>query len=207
MTPSPYPLIEKEILGLTIFIPDPEEVRRRYENAREDEEALPFPFWSRIWPSAIALSIFLEQHTDYLKDRVVVELGAGLSIPSFIASRYAHSVLATDFAEEAIEFTKLNLDKLGIQNVKAEQLDWNEWPDDLIADTILMSDVNYSPSQFEQLRIIIDQLLSRGTTIILSTPDRLMSKAFIDFVMPYIALREAKTIEEIEILVIVLKNK
>ena len=138
---------------------------------------------------------------------MVVELGAGLSIPSFIASRYAYSVLATDFAEEAIEFTKLNLDKLGIQNVKAEQLDWNEWPDDLIADTILMSDVNYSPSQFEQLRIIIDQLLSRGTTIILSTPDRLMSKAFIDFVMPYIALREAKTIEEIEILVIVLKSK
>ena len=67
--------------------------------------------------------------------------------------------------------------------------------------------MNYSPSQFEQLRNIIVQLLTRGTTIILSTPDRLMSKAFIDFVMPYIALREAKTIEEIEILVIVLKNK
>lgn len=206
MTSSPYPLIEREILGLKVFIPDPKEIQRHYENAREDNEALPFPFWSRIWPSAIALSIFIEQHQVYVKDRVVVELGAGLSIPSFIASRYAKSVLATDFAEDAIEFTKLNLGKLGIQNLSAELLDWNEWPAELIADTVLMSDVNYSPSEFEQLNKIIDQLLSKGATIILSTPDRLMSKSFIDYVMPYIALRETKIIDETEILVIVLKK-
>jgi len=207
MTASPYSLVAQEILGLVVFVPDPEEVRRRYENVSESVDAFPFPFWSRIWPSAVALSLFIDQYPEYVKDKMVVEVGSGLSLPSFIASRYAHFVLATDFAEDAVEITKLNLEKLGIKNVKAEQLDWNKWPDDFIADTVLMSDVSYAPSEFEQLHKIIDRLLSGGSTIILSTPDRLMSKSFIDFVMPYIALRETMTIDETEILVIVLKSK
>jgi predicted nicotinamide N-methyase len=82
---------------------------------------------------------FIEQHPDYVKDKIVVELGAGLSIPSFMASRYARSVMATDLVEDAVEITRLNIEKLGIENISAEMLDWNKVADRLLADTILMS--------------------------------------------------------------------
>jgi hypothetical protein len=44
---------------------------------------------------------------------------------------------------------------------------------------LLLSDVNYKPALFAVLQNVISSFLLKGTTVILSTPQRLMAKDFL----------------------------
>lgn len=73
-------------------------------------------------------------------------------------------------------------------------MDWNHLPDDLSVDVLLLSDINYEPEGFETLFKVIISFLEKGIIIILSTPQRLMAKPFIDRLLPYSKMHEEKTI-------------
>jgi predicted nicotinamide N-methyase len=204
----PYTLSRQKVLDLDLLVPDPEKVRMLYDEGRAAELLEPFPFWTRIWPSAMALSLFIQSHQQYIKGKRILELGAGLALPSFIASRYAGSVLATDYIEDAVLLMKQNIEALKLQNISAELMDWHKLPENIKADTVLLSDINYSPDAFDTLHTVIEQFLGNGSTIILTTPGRLVANAFIAFLMPYIAYREVTDIDGTEILLVVLlKNR
>jgi predicted nicotinamide N-methyase len=202
----PYSLIRYKVSGVTIFIPDPGNVKELYEHEK-DKGSKPFPFWTRVWPSALALSTFIEGNRHYVEGKKILELGAGLAIPSFMAARYAQSVLTSDYIEDAVMLMKHNIDVLALHNIRAEQIDWHDLPAGISADTVLLSDVNYSPPAFEALHKAIEQFLNMGSVIILTTPGRIVSKAFIDFLIPYIAYREMTDIEGTEVLLAVLIKK
>lgn len=201
-----YTLNSQSVFDLDILVPDAEEVMVQYLHDRDKGIQRHFPYWSRIWPSAIAMAGFLERHKEYIGSKVL-ELGAGLAIPSFVASRYATHVTAADFMEESVWLAKQNIIRLKLENVSAEQLDWSNLPGDIQADTVLMSDVNYSPKDFDTLQKVILRLLNAGSSIILSTPGRLAGKSFIEFLLPYIAYRETKDISGAEILIAVIIKK
>lgn len=203
----PYTLSRQKVLDLDLLVPDPEKVRMLYEEGRAAELFEPFPFWTRIWPSAMALSLFIESHRQYIEGKKILELGAGLALPSFIASRYAGSVLATDYIEDAVWLMKKNIGALKLQNITAELMDWHKLPENIKADTVLLSDINYSPEAFDALHTVIEQFLGNGSTIILTTPGRLVANTFIDLLMPYIAFRELTDIDGTEILLVVLLKK
>jgi len=202
----PYRLSRQKVFDLDILLPDPEEVKKVFENHQAAGLEKPFPFWTRIWPSAMAMTIFIGNNAHYVAGKDVLELGAGLAIPSFIASRYAGQVLASDHIDEAIWLLRKNISELKISNIRAEQLDWNELPEDIHADTVIMSDVNYSPQSFHPLSKVINRYLNAGSDIILSTPGRIAAKSFLDFLLPYIAVREVIDIYGTEILILVLKK-
>lgn len=201
-----YALNSQSVFELDILVPDEKEVRVQYLQDQEKGIQSQFPYWSRIWPSAIAMAGFLERHKEYIGSKVL-ELGAGLAIPSFIASRYATHVRASDFMEESVWLAKKNIIRLKLDNVSAEQLDWSNLPGDIQADTVLMSDVNYSPKDFDTLQKVILRFLKAGSSIILSTPGRLAGKSFIEFLLPYIAYKETMDISGAEILIAVMIKK
>ncbi len=201
-----YTLNSQSVFDLDILVPDEEEVRLQYLQDQEKGIQRQFPYWSRIWPSAIAMAGFLERHKEYIGNKVL-ELGAGLAIPSFVASRYATHVTASDFMEESVRLAQQNIIRLKLDNVSAEQLDWSNLPEDIQADTVLMSDVNYSPKDFDTLQKVILRLLKAGSSIILSTPGRLAGKSFVEFLLPYIAYRETMDISGAEILIAVITKK
>jgi methyltransferase-like protein 23 len=203
----PYTLSRQKVFDLELYLPDPGEVRSRYENELAAGIIKPFPFWTRIWPSALAMAVFIEKGLQYVSGKQILELGAGLAIPSFIASRYAKKVLASDHSEDAVWLMRKNIEELKLEHTRAEQMDWNDLPDDIDADTVLMSDVNYFPQDFDPLVRIIHKFLDAGSTIILSTPGRLAGKSFIAFLVPYIAYRETMDISGTEILIAVLIKK
>ena len=203
----PYTLSRQKVLDLDLLVPDPEKVRMLYDEGRATELLEPFPFWTRIWPSAMALSLFIESHRQYIEGKRILELGAGLALPSFIASRYAGSVLATDYIEDAVLLMKQNIETLKLQNINAELMDWHKLPENIKADTVLLSDINYSPDTFDALHNAIEQFLGNGSTILLTTPGRLVANTFIEFLMPYIAYRELTDIDGTEILLVALLKK
>lgn len=159
---------------LELFVPEAEAVRNAYMNGD-----IPFPYWSQIWPAAKALAGFLLQHPFYTDKKKVVELGAGLGLPSLIAARNAAHVLCTDMAPEAIAVIKQSIAHLHLQAVAAEVMDWEHLPTDITADVLLLSDINYEPAAFASLQSVIASFLQKGTSVILSTPQRLMAKDFI----------------------------
>lgn len=182
-----YPETLQEIKeGFSLYVPDPEQIKQVYEQLRANDAATPFPFWAKIWPSAIALTDFLQQQPHWIQDKQVLELGAGIGLPSLRMAKQAAGMRISDHAPEAVELLQKNIQYLGLANTKAVCLDWNDLPEEIGADTLLLSDINYAPEQFTPLLALIRRMLAQGTTIMLATPQRITITPFAEAIQPYI---------------------
>ena len=149
------------------------------------EQDKPQPYWARVWPAAIALCRHLAARPDLLAGKSVLELGAGLGLPGLLAAQWAREVTISDFMPEAVSALAAAAALNGLENVQCRLLDWRALPPDLSPDVLLLSDVNYEPAAFDTLFGMTTNFLENGATIILSTPQRLMAKPFIERLLPY----------------------
>lgn len=145
-----------------------------------------FPFWGKCWPAAEALATFILQHQHLLHHRFVLEMGAGLGLPSLVAATIAQHVTCTDYIAEPLAYVGIAAKANGISNITCSLLDWNRLPANIEQDVILLSDINYQPLDFQPLQQALQQFLQAGKTIFLSTPQRLMAKDFMTPLLPYI---------------------
>ena len=193
----PYPLLLQPYSpGLHLYIPDPQQVKSVYEKLLVTHPGLPFPFWAKVWPAAHAMAAFLLSHPEWTHDKKVLEIGAGIGLPSFSIAGKAASLIISDHDPAAVALLEKNIALLGLSHANAMSIDWNHFPSDISADTILLSDVNYSPEQFEVLLTLIRQWLDAGTTVVLSTPQRIMGVPFVAALTNYIVQQRTSSIEE-----------
>lgn len=171
---------------LSIFIPDAEKVKTTYEQLLLIGNSTPFPFWAKVWPAAKAMTNFLVANKKWIEGKVVLEIGAGIGVPSFTIAHKTKSLIISDHAIEAVKLIKKNIQLLKLEQTKAMCLDWNDFPDNINAETILLSDINYAPAQFEPLIELINRFLTENATIILATPQRIMATPFVQAIEPYI---------------------
>lgn len=171
----------------------------------------PFPFWARIWPASRALSDFLISYPEYVSNRKLLEIGAGIGLPSFSIAQKAVSILISDHDPAAVALLKKNITALGLVHASALCIDWNDFPTGLSADTILLSDVNYDPEQFDVLLTLIRNWIDAGSTVILSTPQRIMGIPFVAALSNYITHQTTSSIAEaggvIDISIFVLEKR
>ena len=193
-----------------IYIPDYEQVKEVYASLIKIEPNTPFPFWAKLWPSSIALVNVLENNPDWIRDKHVLELGAGIGLPSLMLAGVAKSIQVSDYADEAVELLQKNIAHLNLMNVQALQLDWNHLPISIQPDVLILSDVNYDPSQFETLIQIITSKILDGCTILLATPQRIMASPFVQALETYIQTTYVEVVNEnsssIEISILVLSK-
>lgn len=195
---------------LAIYIPDYEQVKEVYEAILIDHPADPFPYWAKLWPSSIALVQYLKANRIWIEHKNVLEIGAGLGLPSFMIAGYANSVQVSDYAPEAVELLEKNIQHLRLNNVQAMELDWNNVPDSINADVVLLSDVNYNPSQFDGLLQLITKLIAEGTIVLLSTPQRIMASPFVNAIQQLVKQKHVELVNEngksVEISILVLSK-
>jgi predicted nicotinamide N-methyase len=184
-------------MGFELDIPDPEQVRSAYGSSEQKD----FPFWSRIWASALGLSSLLQEQAHLVQGKKVLELGAGLGLPSFISSSYASSVIVSDSVPEAINWINLNITKLGLQNVATRLIDWKKRPLPE-ADVVLLSDIGYNAEDFTDIRKMIEEYVHSGSLILLSVPFRMISAKFISLIDEFVLTRQVKNVTETEILLL-----
>ena len=180
---------------LQVFVPDLRIVKEQYQHLKKESPSVAFPYWSQVWPAALGLCRFLVKHTHYIQNKKVLELAAGLGLPSLLAARYACEVCASDHIPEAVELMKRSADLNGILNMKCSLLDWTCLPENISIDILLLSDINYDPAEFEIVFTVLQNFLNNGTTIMLSTPQRLMAKPFIDRLLPFCIKREEMLVD------------
>lgn len=191
-----YPITLHEFqVGLQFHVPDPDQVKPTYEHLVASNPAAAFPFWARIWPSSLALTAFLQREPRWVASRHVLEIGAGIGLPSFSVARDALSLVVSDYSAEAVALMEKNIQYLGLKNVRAMCLDWNDFPSDLSADTVLFSDTNYDPEQFKALLSLIQQLLGKGSTVVIATPERISAVSFAVQLEPYVTRSVLETVE------------
>ena len=181
--------------GLQLHVPDPDQVKPIYDQLIASNPDTVFPFWAKIWPSSLALTSFLQKETQWIRSKHVLEIGAGIGLPSFSISREASTLVISDYSTEAVALMEKNIEYLVLQHAKAIYLDWNHFPSDLTADTVLFSDINYDPEQFEALLTLIKQLLNKGATVIIATPERISAVAFAVKLEPYVSSSVLETVD------------
>ena len=177
-----------------IYIPDYEQVKEVYASLLNLDPNTPFPFWAKLWPSSIALHNVLKAHPHLIQNKHVLEIGAGIGLPSLMMAGIAKSIQISDYDKEAVALLQKNIEHLQLQNAEALQLDWNNVPKNMNPDLVILSDVNYDPTQFDPLVALIDKFIKQGCTIILSTPQRIMAS-------PFVQKLEASIIERYEAMV------
>ncbi len=157
------------------------------------------PYWGKVWPAALGLCTFLQNNLHYIQQKRVAEIAAGLGLPSIFAASYATQVYCSDIEPAAVELVKQSLlhNKLG--NVHCAVANWNDTGTALIPDVLLLSDVNYEPGEFKELLEVMEYYLAQGCTIILSTPQRLMAKPFIEKLLGYCMRQEEVIVTENDI--------
>jgi methyltransferase-like protein 23 len=174
---------------LELFVPAVKETQEAYASGK-----ISFPFWSKIWPASIALTGLILENREMFAGQRIIEIAAGLGLPSIAAASVAKTVHCTDKEPEAIAVVDKTIRHLGIHNMTTESLDWNKIEKFPEADLILMSDVNYDPSCFPVLQKLFLASLAKGSAILLSTPQRLMAKDFITPLLPFSTIQASMEI-------------
>jgi predicted nicotinamide N-methyase len=144
------------------------------EDAFDEDEFL--PYWAELWTSGVALAAVVS--TLELAGRRVVELGAGLGLPSLAAALRGADVLATDWADDAVALLRANAERNGIP-LRVERMRWDE-PAPLLREApwqlVLGADLLYEQRNADQLLALLPQL---GGEILLADPGRPFAQGFL----------------------------
>jgi predicted nicotinamide N-methyase len=144
------------------------------ESAFDEEEFL--PYWAELWPSGLALARYVSKLE--LAGRTVLELGCGLGLPSLAASRRGADVLATDWAEDAIELLRRNAERNDAV-LRVAHARWSE-PEPLLRappwDLVLGADLLYEERNADQLAALLPRL---GGEMLLAEPGRPYAQDFL----------------------------
>lgn len=178
------------------YVPDALLLQQWFTAQQKINPSFLSPYWAQVWPAARALCSFIAEHPHWVKHKKILELAAGLGLPSLLAAQFADEVICSDYIEEAVESIQQSIKYNGFQNMQSCVLDWNALPPGLTADVLLVSDINYEPAVFETIYKVIEKFLNAGTIILLSTPQRLMAKPFIERLIPFCALQKEIYVKE-----------
>src|SRR5262249_9734790 len=96
--------------------------------AFDEDEFL--PYWAELWSSGVALAGVVS--TLELAGARVLELGAGLGLPSLAAALRGADVLASDWAEDAVALLRENAARNDIA-LRVERVRWDK-PDPLVCE-------------------------------------------------------------------------
>ena len=172
------------------YIPSHKWIQRQFE---KEEQNSPVPYWAQVWPAAKALCEIIAMQPALVENKKVMELAAGLGLPSLLAAQFAKEVRASDYIPAAVEIMNHSVKYNKIKNMQCVVLDWNKLDKKLNPDVLLMSDVNYNPESFNVLYKVLADFIEKDTTVLLSTPQRLIAKSFMNHLQPW--CREAYQIE------------
>ena len=137
------------------------------------------PYWADVWPSSLILAKRLADETG--DGRSLLELGCGLGIASITAMRSGFKVMASDYYEDALHFTRANAWRNLRREPAARMIDWRALPTDLgTYDMIVAADVLYEMTYAQLVADALAAALAPGGTAIIADPGRVAVDQFVE---------------------------
>ena len=147
------------------------------EQAFEDDERL--PYWADVWPSARVLAERVA--TMPVDDRRFLELGCGAGLVSVAAAIAGFDVTATDYYDEALRFTALNVLVNTGALIDTRIGDWRRFPHDIGRfELVVGSDVLYEQPHAGLIAGVLDRTLTARGSAIIADPGRIAAPQFVD---------------------------
>lgn len=139
------------------------------------------PYFGILWEAGIGLSQFLQKEN--LAGKNVIEIGCGLALPSFVATKAGAKVIATDFHADVPLFLRLNQQN---NNTHFEYAVMN-WRDEIertknklgLFDLVIGSDILYESQHPQEVAKALIGMLNPGGKIILADPGRAYVQKFV----------------------------
>ena len=130
------------------------------------------PYWADIWPSSRILAERVSRVRG--SGRQLLELGCGMGLVAASAARAGFEVMATDYYEDALLFTQVNVWENAGVLPETRYVDWRHFPADLEwFDCVIASDVLYEKEYAPLLAGAFAQTLARGGLGIVADPGRI----------------------------------
>jgi len=147
------------------------------EQAYADDERL--PYWADVWPSARVLAERVA--TMPVDDRRFLELGCGAGLVSVAAAIAGFDVTATDYYDEALRFTALNVLVNTGALIDTRIGDWRRFPHDIGRfELVVASDVLYEQPHAALIAGVLDRTLTARGSGIIADPGRVAAPKFVD---------------------------
>jgi ETFB lysine methyltransferase len=146
------------------------------EDFERDER---LPYWADIWPSAIVLA----RHVASMRGarRSLLELGCGAGLVAAAATLGGFEVTATDYYEDSLRFTRVNVMRNTGLDPPVRLVDWRNLPTDLgTFDLVVASDVLYEHQYGPLVAAAIARTLDPAGVAILADPGRIAAGEFVD---------------------------
>lgn len=130
------------------------------------------PYFAKIWDSALNLSHWIVQHQKVFMHKNVLEIGAGLAIPSMVMAKLGHNITATDYHPHAQYFAATN-QRINQLPFSYYQNNWNNLHQ-LVSgfDVVIASDILYEGKYISDLTDLLKKSLSPNAVFILCDPVR-----------------------------------
>ncbi|MDQ6829964.1 MAG: methyltransferase domain-containing protein [Gemmatimonadota bacterium] len=136
------------------------------------------PYWADLWPSSLVLASRLLEETR--AHGTMLELGCGLGLVTIAAMRAGWNVVATDYYEDALRFTRANgWRNLGIEPA-TRLVDWRDLPSDLgTFDRVVAADVLYERDYAAVVAKVLARTIAPGGDAIVADPGRVATPEFL----------------------------
>jgi predicted nicotinamide N-methyase len=139
------------------------------------------PYWADLWSSSLEMARWCLEDLN-LKGLRVLELGCGVGLAGIAASASGAHVTMTDYEEDALLFTRYNVQaNMGAITFPPAvcRLDWRVPPGDVRFDVVLGADIVYERARFGDLLHLFDRLLAPGGCVLLTEPGRSAGRDFV----------------------------
>lgn len=110
-----------------------------------------------LWESAIGLSEQLVAQPALVRDKAILELGAGVGLPGIVAQSLGGHVSQTDYHHDSLTLCQWNGGQNGVHTT-IFQGDWTQWQHTPRYDLIIAADILYE----EALHFYIERILHRN---------------------------------------------
>lgn len=166
-----------EVPGLALELLKP---RSAEELISEEDFAVDerLPYWAEVWPSSLVLAArMLEEAGD---GRRLLELGCGVGVVAAAAITAGFDVLATDYYDDALRFTRLNAWRATGREPATRHVDWRDFPADIGRfDVVVAADVLYERPYARLVADAVDRALAPGGVALIADPGRVAAEAFL----------------------------
>ena len=129
------------------------------------------PYWADLWPSSFILARRLTALDG--RGRRLLELGCGAGLVATAATRAGFDVTATDYYDDALAFTSVNVRRNGGSPPTVRMVDWRAMPADLgTFDVVVAADVLYETRYPALIAGALAQTLAPEGEALIADPGR-----------------------------------
>jgi predicted nicotinamide N-methyase len=144
--------------------------------AFERDERL--PYWADLWPSAKILAAWIGESKP--SGGTLLELGCGAGLVAAAAALAGYDVVASDYYDEALDFTAVNVHRNAGRSIRTLRLDWRALPASLDRfDLVVAADVLYERPYGPLVARVIDATTASQGLAVVADPGRVGREGFL----------------------------